>query len=362
MKKIGIITLQGNFNYGNRLQNFAVQELIKSIGYEAESVVCLRSSLKSRLKPAYNRVFSLLLPECKRYVRFESFNKKRISRKIIYTKDGLIPADVSDMYDAFAVGSDQVWNPELRKRERHNFFLRFTEPKKKVCISPSIGVPSIEDKYKDEYREYLKDFSFLSCREADGAQALSDLAGKECAHIIDPTLALTGDEWRTFAEPVKTPGKYLLLMFLGELAPNVRESIESFARERGLIVAEPSSKQDKYYSVSPTEFVYLLQHAEAVFTDSFHAAAFSVNLNRPFYVFDRNQNDGVSNKMTSRIASLTALMGLEDRYVKGDSLPEYTEKCDFAYANRVLTEQRKTFFEYLEKAVGSALADEEDAE
>lgn len=39
MGKIGIITLNGYFNYGNRLQNFALQQVLKSFGYEVETII-----------------------------------------------------------------------------------------------------------------------------------------------------------------------------------------------------------------------------------------------------------------------------------------------------------------------------------
>lgn len=38
MKKIGIITLCGNYNYGNRLQNYAMQEVYKILGFEVETI------------------------------------------------------------------------------------------------------------------------------------------------------------------------------------------------------------------------------------------------------------------------------------------------------------------------------------
>lgn len=38
MKKIGIITLSGNYNYGNRLQNYAMQEVYKILGFEVETI------------------------------------------------------------------------------------------------------------------------------------------------------------------------------------------------------------------------------------------------------------------------------------------------------------------------------------
>ena len=38
MKKIGIITLSGNYNYGNRLQNYAMQEVYKILCFEVETI------------------------------------------------------------------------------------------------------------------------------------------------------------------------------------------------------------------------------------------------------------------------------------------------------------------------------------
>src|SRR5699024_11723880 len=37
LRKIGIITLNGYFNYGNRLQNFALQETLKRYNFEVET-------------------------------------------------------------------------------------------------------------------------------------------------------------------------------------------------------------------------------------------------------------------------------------------------------------------------------------
>ncbi|EHQ9041330.1 hypothetical protein KI121_002686, partial [Enterococcus faecalis] len=39
MKKIGIITLNGDFNYGNRLQNFALQHVLKKEGLYVDTII-----------------------------------------------------------------------------------------------------------------------------------------------------------------------------------------------------------------------------------------------------------------------------------------------------------------------------------
>ena len=48
MKRIAIFTLYDNTNYGNRLQNYAGQEILKSMGYQVETIVDIPN--KTRFK------------------------------------------------------------------------------------------------------------------------------------------------------------------------------------------------------------------------------------------------------------------------------------------------------------------------
>ena len=41
MKKIGVITLPGSFNYGNRLQNYAVNSIYTDFGYEVTNLIAV---------------------------------------------------------------------------------------------------------------------------------------------------------------------------------------------------------------------------------------------------------------------------------------------------------------------------------
>lgn len=44
--KVGIVTIQNRFNYGNRLQNYATQYVYENLGFEV-------SSLISNIKPGF---------------------------------------------------------------------------------------------------------------------------------------------------------------------------------------------------------------------------------------------------------------------------------------------------------------------
>ena len=50
MKKAGIISLYGNYNFGNRLQNYAVQEALKNIGIESKAIRYFSSEESDRIR------------------------------------------------------------------------------------------------------------------------------------------------------------------------------------------------------------------------------------------------------------------------------------------------------------------------
>ena len=54
MKKVGIITLTKNANYGNVLQNIAMQKIVNELGFEAETILNLTNS------PLFNKKFIYL--------------------------------------------------------------------------------------------------------------------------------------------------------------------------------------------------------------------------------------------------------------------------------------------------------------
>ena len=348
--KVGIITLYGNYNFGNRLQNYAVQQIFRNRGFDVETLVCEKSRSKYYARNV-RRSLKFLKGNGvgRRHVQFKKFNRRKIPTRYFFTKDGLFPSSIAGEYSFFSVGSDQVWNPELRKNERDNFFLRFARRDQRICVSPSIGVAEIEKKYWADYYDGLQGFPYLSCRESEGALAISGLTGRSCAHLIDPTLAITGEEWRErFAEPVKEKDPYVVVFFLGEADADLTDNVKKFASGKGYKIIWPSDPKDKYYGISPEQFVYMIDHAALVFTDSFHVAAFSVNLKTPFYVYDRHERLDASNKMNSRIRSLTSLFGLEDRYVDR-TFNLFSEECGFEKADATLEKEREAFDLYIDE-------------
>ena len=349
--KIGIVTLYGNTNYGNRLQNYAIQEILRQRGYEVETLVCKKNTAKNRLRKVYHGVMSPLgEKKSRRMSRFNRFNKEMVPTRVIAEKNGLLPERIAREYDFFVTGSDQVWNPNIRLHEKDNFFLRFARPEQRICLAPSIAAEEIPPSCMTEYQIGLAGFPYLSCRERSGAQLISRITGRACENIIDPTLALDAQVWRSFSKPVCQKRRYILLFFLGAVSDQIRRLVRREAQERDLDVVELSSVQDPHFVSTPENFVWLIDHAELVLTDSFHGTAFALNLNTPFYVFNRDARKENERRIVSRITSLTETFGLSDRYVK-DTLQVLDFSCSFETGNRALEAERQKFAGYLDRCL-----------
>ena len=100
---------------------------------------------------------------------------------------------------------------------------------------------------------------------------------------------------------------------------------------------------ERIINASPSEFVQLIQNAEIVFTDSFHATAFSLLFERQFYVFERS----FQSSMGSRIESLTELFSVQDHYC---NIPNRTT-FDYIYETASIDYSKEfTAFETMRKS------------
>ena len=347
-KNIGIVTLWGNFNYGNRLQNLAIVKLVKDRGYNPITIICKKGIVPTILHKV-KQVLLFWKPINQRAFLFDEFNDEYIPHKTYYSYHSILRDKKLSKYTCFIVGSDQVWNPELHPMLRDFFFLRFTSRSKRVSLSPSFGVYHLSSEHEPVYKKLISDIEFLSCREKAGTDEIIRLTGRKCTQLIDPTLAISSDEWRSMISNRPIPEKsYCLCFFLGNLPSALLHRIEEFAVKNNCIIINMQKQNDPYYVSDPLDLVRVIDNATMVFTDSFHALALSINLNTPFYVFDRMSEDE-NGRMTSRIHSITQQLLFEKRYIRNLKRKfEFETTCDFSKANEILHELRVIFYNYID--------------
>ena len=163
-------------------------------------------------------------------------------------------------------------------------------------------------------------------------------------------MLLTAEEWDKVSkkpEQLKT-NKYILNYFLGELSEKRKEEINKIAKENKCEVINILDKNSPFYQTGPSEFLYLEKNAFLICTDSFHSCIFSIIYNRPFIIFEREQNI-VS--MNSRIDTLLNKFQLKDRiYNNNEILPEQLI-CDYTNAYKILDMEKEKANNFLKKAL-----------
>lgn len=369
MKTIGIITYHHYNNYGTMLQAFALQEKIEQLGYRAELIDFKQDNslskyelFKLRIKrlPVYikERKKYRILAEAKakekeKNTLFERFYETylHIGKERYSTTEQLI--NNPPIYDGYVVGSDQTWNPFVANSPEA-FFLPFVKNKiKKGSYGPSLAVKSLSPSKEIEYREKLSDFSFLSCREQDGAKLLSCITEKEVKCVLDPTLLITGAEWEKYCTPDMQIEPYILVYFLGEKIEHrkVVEKIRKFTNWK--VIALPAAYLEmgnvNYEKIwgGPTEFLTLIKNAALICTDSFHGTMFSINFQKNFFTFCKS-SDLEESSENSRIYSALNIFGLSNRVVRNIEDIELSDfSIDYKKVNPILEEQRNDSVKYL---------------
>ncbi|MBR2743988.1 MAG: polysaccharide pyruvyl transferase family protein [Clostridia bacterium] len=349
MKKIGIVTFNDNNNYGNRLQNYATNVIYSKLGFRCETIENIANSKSAKYK--IKHYMKLLFR--KRYKHFIEFNRniKFSSIKIDNCKkiNNSIKNKLNKRYDYFIVGSDQVWNSNLKRFNKFQL-LTFANPEKRIAFSASFGTNSIPDNNKQLFKQELDKFKRISVRENEGKDIVEDLIDKKDVQVlIDPTMMLSAKEWDKVAKkPSWYEGeKYILCYFLGDVPDERLKEIERIANENNYKIISLLDKKSIHFLSGPCEFLFLEKNAELICTDSFHSCVFSIIYDRPFVVFDRCDGN-VS--MNSRLDTLLSKFKLEDRKVTGKIYNELLQ-CDYSQAKEILEIEQKKSMNFLKEAL-----------
>ena len=296
--KAGIITITNGYNYGNRLQNYAVQSALESVGISAETIWKTTNVFDTE-NPAYLRKLYIkrflhyqLTKEENRILNFHRFNKNYIHRSK-WMIDGKVPKNLHEKYEYFIAGSDQVWNSRYNNGVDRAFFLDFTESPK-ISYAASMGIDNFPPDEVTEVVSLLKRYRSISVRENQTVRYMLDLGLSFVTQDLDPTLLLTAEDWKKIIRyRSKSQPQYLLVYSVeGNNNDFIFQQASIIAREKGLklyavTAADPFKLKkyncDKIYAFAGVEhFVTLLADAAFVVASSFHGTAFSINFNKEF--------------------------------------------------------------------------------
>ena len=345
MKNVGIVTLFGEYNFGNRLQNYAVQQVLKKNGFNTETIKYI--GLEDDVPIIHNE------RDENRLKRFKEFNTYiNFADEIMY-KEYEVPQKIKEYYDYIVLGSDQIWNFTFDKIFSDKALGAFVSGDKRVSFSASFGVNYIPKENSEEYnicKENLQNMKAISVREFAGRDIVKSLTGRDDIEVlIDPTMMLNHYEWEKVMkkpEKLKTD-RFILKTFLGNVSNNAWNEINRIAKENNCEIIDISDKNSPYYDMGPAEFLYLEKNAFLVATDSFHSCVFSILFSTPFVVFKRKDNQLES--MYSRIETLLKKFEIENRMFNGKITLDILNN-DYKNAHRILNSEREKVYKFIKKA------------
>lgn len=364
--KIATLTFHRAINYGAILQTYALQDRIHALGYASE-VLDYRCDFLERLHNPYSMklyrtplhfLYALYRNRVKRDNRaaFRRFMSEHISvSSKVYDQHNL--TDAENEYDAFVVGSDQVWNCNCTNFDK-TYFLDFIEDaNKKLSYAASIGIKLETEEQKNEYKRLLSHYRAINVREEQGRRELAAI-GLEADVTLDPTLLLDKQEWLRLAKKpdrFDANTRYLLVYVIVE-TPSLFEKAKAIAKEHKLEIVYINEMLLRKAGVknltriAPEEWLWLFANAEFVVTNSFHGTAFSVNFEKQFVV----EPLPVKTNVNSRIYDFLELLGLQNRVAEQLLLP----LSPICYEEVDLEQHRAKSFDRLMESLHAAIGDQ----
>ena len=368
MKKVCLITLHRVKNYGSVLQAYATQIVLEKMGYDVfvidyypsrYSFIGMLKRIKKQnkflKKSLILRIIARIIIIPSYILRFKTFNNfiysyLRLSKNTYKTYEDLSKkVPVADIY---ITGSDQVWNSEWNGGIDKSLFLDFVpNNKRKIAYAASFGKKELDKSEIEITRELLKKYDKISLRELSGVDIVNKLEIKNAQNVLDPTLLLSGDEWRKISSHRFNNKKYILVYNL-----NRNKKIDTYAlnlsKKTGLKIIFLSYQIHEFYKKGKMlcnpkvqDFISLIDNAEYIITDSFHATAFSINLEKQFIIV-------YPNKYSTRLKSILELLNLNNRVAKDDKdMSLLTNKIDYKYVNKKMMDLRQESLEWLKNSL-----------
>lgn len=361
---IKIITRHSPSNYGSLLQSVATIKTLEKLGHKAEIIDYKRKDERglekvwTEAKCKYNNSLKRIAYTIVRYP-IEKYAETHFDRMrasyLVMTKEYSTHEQLATLdADVFMTGSDQVWGPMVNRHYDSAYFLQFAPQYKKVSYAASFGKTKFDDATITDYKCMLKSYDKIAVREDFAVQLLKSWGMNNCiGQVLDPTLLLTGDEWREWAGIRKTEKKNYVLVYQLHNDSNLSSYAKKIANNMGmeLVRVNPfihQAKRGGRFMCCPDvkEFLSLIDNSSMMITDSFHGTCFAINMNKQFVEILPNNATGGRNQ------SILKLTGLSNRIVIDfDDLTILDNFIDYSLVNDILNKERIKSLEVMKQLI-----------
>ena len=284
---VGILNWWWNSNRGAVLTCYAIQEVVKELGYNP-------SVIKHIPFDYYHNNYPNSISEefANKYLNLTEWCHSRIDMRRLNEK-----------FDTFMVGSDQVWNHKLNWFLQDFYYLNFAELDKNIvsCAASFGGNKFTGNAILTKMVEYyFKRFNAISVREQDAVPLLKEKFGVDGTWILDPVFLINKDKYEDIVKTsLKNQKGYIAYYFI-----NSKPERDKFIKEISKKLNKPLVNIKGNTNIQ--DWLYYIKNADFVVSDSFHASCFSIMFNKKFITLHNWNN--------SRFDTLGNITHLEHRF------------------------------------------------
>ncbi len=356
-KKIALLNLQVDDNFGGHLQRYALISTLQKLGNEVEHLNTRfpnsKKSIIKRLKGGLKRLVLYPYYAIKRnaeykplwlfkyYIRHEAVTEAFYDKYIPHTKRIYSNEELAQYqdFDCFVVGSDQVWRKNYASLYGLGTYMFDYLPtdKKRVAYGVSMGTDKNELSEQNiaDFKVQYERFKAVSVREVTGLDLLNSYGctNPKAEWVIDPTLLLDAEDYNKVINEGKTyPLEKKIFCYILNLDELKKDVITRIAREKSMDYQIWSPEQN----LTVEQWLRSIRDAEYVITDSYHGLLFSLIFNKPFHLL-RNES-----RWNARFDSIA-----EQLDVKLDAATQ-----DYGKINNAIADSRAKSIRFLETNIG----------
>lgn len=318
--KIRTITCHDCYNLGASLQAYALQHYLESMGHDVQIINYKPDYLSNHFKfgavnnPVFNR------PVIKQLYLFAKFPGRLLSlpRKWVYDRFTKTYLHLTVRYnsydelkanppeaDTYIAGSDQIWNTLFCNGRDGAFYLDFgKQDVRRISYAASFATKDVVPEYREFVRKEFMNFDAISIREKVSLPLLNSLGRTDGVAVCDPVFLLSKDEWNKLADnaTIELSKERYMLVYLTDRSEAIKQIALEIHKNTGWKIYGVGPFRESwidrnFVNAGPLDFVKLINEAQYVLSNSFHATAFSLILERNFCVV--NRKDGTNERMKS---------------------------------------------------------------
>lgn len=345
--KISLLTFSKETNFGANLQCYALCKVLQDMGHQVNII-------DIQLRRYHMSWYSAIMHLPMVYL-FRMFRKQYLD---LFTKHFKSVKEVRrycPQSDLYIVGSDQVWNPRITKRQHPliYFFSFLPHTAHRISYAASFGTDTWDSpNLTSEVKNLLKRFDAISVREESGVKICNDVFNVNATLVADPTLLLKSyDNICGKYEQERETNDLTYYTFVHNSA--TQKILAEFARPNNLNAvvlrsnrSYPGFKLKMYVSVK--EWLNSIRYSRLVVTTSFHCMVFCILFHKRFVAIP-----GKSERLSNRQLNLLKQLNLSEYYCpKTECLPEYlsyamNNDIDYRKIDTIIESIRKQSINFL---------------